>query len=287
MEHWKLNLCLFGEGGGGEGGGGAAGAAGAGDGGAAPEAAGAGEQGENRAQAFEQLIKGEYAEEFNARTQAIIDKRFKETKNLEKQMEKLKPVLDALSAKYGETDHDKLIAAVNADNSYYQEAADNEGMTVEQFRERENLRQKARSYDAMQAERQRVERERQVYAEWNQQSKTLKESYPQFDFAAECKNPETGPTFLKLLGQGVSVETAYKTLHMDELLSGAIRTAVATTQQRTVQTIAAQGRRPSENGVGGSVATQLKTTDPGKMTKAERDALVRRAARGERITFGN
>lgn len=284
MEHWKLNLCLFGEGGGGEGGAGAA-AGGEAAGNVASEATGEGAQGVDKAQAFEQLIKGEYANEFNARTQAIIDKRFKETKNLEKQVEKFRPVLDALSAKYGETDHDKLIAAVQADNSYFQEAADAEGMTVEQFRERETLRQKASSYDAMLAEHQRVERERQVYAEWNAQSQALKQSYPSFDFAAECKNPDTGPTFLKLLGQGVSVETAYKTLHMDELLSGAIQTAVATTQQRTVQTIAAQGRRPAENGLGGSVATQIKSKDPAQMTKAERDALVRRAARGERITF--
>lgn len=292
MEFWKLNLCLFGEGGGGEGGAG-------GDTGGAGAAEAAGQSAETQAQtevsasrtpeeraaAFEELIKGEYAEEFNARTQGIINKRFKETKNLEKQLEKMQPVLKALSAKYGETDHDKLIAAVNADNSYYQAAADAEGMTVEQWRERENLREKAKGYDAMQAERQRMENERQAYAQWDAQSQQLKQMYPAFDFAAECQNPQTGPTFIKLLGQGVSVETAYKTLHMDELLSGAIQTAVQQTQQRTVQTIAAQGRRPVENGAGGSVATQMKTKDPANMTKAERDELVRRAARGERITF--
>ena len=292
MKLWKLNLCLFGEGGG-EGGGDGAAASGAGNESAAPqETAGAAQEQqtaqrtpEERAKAFEELIKGEYAEEFNQRTQSIVNKRFKETKNLEAQMEKLKPVLNALSAKYGESDHDKLIAAVQADKSFYQDAADAEGMTVEQYQERETLREKARAYDQMLSERNRLETERQAYAQWDAQSKELKKTYPGFDFAAECRNEATGHTFIKLLGQGVPVEMAYKAIHADELLSGAIQTAVNTTRQRTMETIRAQGMRPDENGVGGSVAVQTKKKDPANMTKAERDEYVRRAARGERITF--
>ena len=291
MELWKLNLCLFGEGGGegGAAGGEAGGAQAAGAEGTAPAETGAEapaqRTAEERAAAFEELIKGEYAEEFKNRTQGIVSERFKKTKGLEKQLKDLEPVLNALSAKYGETDRDKLIAAVTADNSYYQDAADAEGITVEQWRERETLKEKARGYDAMVAEQQRVERERQAYAQWDAQSQQLKTVYPGFDFAAECQNAATGPQFIKLLGNGVDVKTAYEVLHKDELLSGAIQTAVAQTRQRTVQTIAAQGRRADENGVGSSVATQMKGKDPASMTKAERDELVRRAARGERITF--
>lgn len=292
MELWKLNLCLFGEGGGdgGAAGGEAGGAQAAGAEGTAPEGTGTGDASaqrtaEERAAAFEELIKGEYAEEFKNRTQGIVNERFKKTKGLEKQLKDLEPVLSALSAKYGETDRDKLIAAVTADNSYYQDAADAEGITVEQWRERETLKEKARGYDAMMAEQQRVERERQAYAQWDAQSQQLKTVYPGFDFAAECQNAATGPQFIKLLGNGVDVKTAYEVLHKDELLSGAIQTAVAQTRQRTVQTIAAQGRRADENGVGSSVAIQTKVKDPASMTKAERDEMVRRASRGERITF--
>lgn len=291
MKLWKLNLCLFGEGGGEGGGEGAAASAAGGEGAAAQPATEAQQEQpaertpEEKAKAFEELIKGEYAKEFSDRTNGIIAKRFKETKGLEAQMEKLKPVLSALSAKYGETDHDKLIAAVQADKSFYQDAADAEGMTVEQYQERETLREKARAYDQMLSERDRLETERKAYAQWDAQSQELKKVYPGFDFAAECQNEATGHTFIKLLGQGVPVETAYKAIHADELLSGAIQTAVNTTRQRTMETIRAQGMRPDENGVGGSVATQMKTKDPAAMTKAEREEMVRRARRGERITF--
>lgn len=284
---WELNLCLFGEGGG-EGG------AGAEAGGGAAEAAGNGAQqpsqtivtertSQERAAAFEQLIKGEYAEEFAARTQGIIDKRFKETKGLEKQMESMKPLMEALSTKYGVTDHAKLLEAIEADASFYQEAADEQGLSVEQYKHMRELERKAAAFDEAEKQRQRVDSERKAYAVWDQQSQALKGIYPQFDFASECQNPETGPQFIKLLGNGVDVRTAYEVMHKDELLGGAIQSAVTQTQQRTMQTIAANGMRPSENGVGGSRAAEMTKIDPSKMTKKERNALVQRSMRGERI----
>lgn len=286
MKLWKLNLCLFGEGGeGGAAGGDAGGMTAGGETGGQTETIVTERTAEERAQAFEQLIKGEYAQEFNARTQGIINTRFKETKNLQSQLDSMKPLMEALSTKYGETDHKKLIAAIEADESFYQAAADEQGLSVEQYKKMRELERKAAAFDEAERQRQRVDSERQAYAVWDAQSEQLKQVYPGFDFAAECQNEATGQQFIKLLGNGVDVKTAYEVLHKDELLSGAIQTAVNQTRQRTVQTIQARGMRPDENGLGGSVATQMKTKDPASMTKKERDELVRRAARGERITF--
>ena len=53
---------------------------------------------------FERLIKGEYKDLFDERTQKIINTRFKENKTLEEQANRAKaldPVLDLLSSKYG------------------------------------------------------------------------------------------------------------------------------------------------------------------------------------------
>lgn len=297
MEHrnlWKLNLRLFGEGGGEAGSGaGAAGAAEAAGAQAAPSDEGQNQQpaqtivtertAQKRAKAFEQLIKGEYAQEFQNRTQGIISERFKDHKQLQTQLEKTKPLMDALATKYGVTDHDKLMAAIEADESFYQAAADEQGLSVEQYKHMRELERKAAAFDEAEKQRQRVDTERRAYAVWDQQSQQLKAIYPGFDFAAECQNPQTGQQFIKLLGNGVDVRTAYEVMHKDELLSGAIQTAVQLSQQRTVQTIQAQGMRPAENGVGGSVATQMTKIDPSKMTKAERNALVERARKGERI----
>lgn len=293
---WKLNLRLFGEGGGEAGGGaGAAGAAEAAGGQAAPSGEGQNQQSaqtivtektaQERAAAFEQLIKGEYAQEFQSRTQGIINERFKETKQLQAQLDKAKPLLDALATKYGVTDHDELMTAIEADESFYQAAADEQGLSVEQYKHMRELERKAAAFDEAEKQRQRVDTERRAYALWDQQSQQLKQIYPGFDFAAECQNPQTGQQFIKLLGNGVDVKTAYEVMHKDELLTGAIQTAVQQAQQRTVQTIQAQGMRPVENGVGGSVGTQMTKIDPSKMTKAERNALVERARRGEKIVL--
>ena len=295
MNLWKLNLCLFGEGGGAAGGGagggegtGAGSAAGSEAAGTSPDQSGsqspqAERTAEERAAAFEQLIKGEYEQEFNNRTQTIINTRFKDQKQLQSRLEEMQPILDALSTRYGETDQKKLMAAIEADESFYQAAADEAGMTVDQYKERAELKRKATAYDQMQANQQRMEAERRAYAVWNQQSEQLKQIYPHFDFNAECKNPQTGERFVRLLGQGVDVRTAYQALHQDEIMSGAIQTAAQLSQQRTLDEIRANGMRPAENGVGGSVATKLAKFDVNKSTKAERADLARRAAMGERI----
>ena len=293
MNLWKLNLHLFGEGGGDGAGAGAAGVAAGGESADASVQGGQAQDGtqqpqltaEERAQAFEQLIKGEYAEEFNARTQGIISQRFKETKNMQSRLDQMQPLVDALSTRYGETDVQKLMAAIEADEGFYQSAADEAGMTVEQLKERNVLRRKAEAYDQWQAQQQRVETERRAYQQWETQSQNLKGIYPDFDFAAQCKDPQNGEKFIKLLGQGVDVKTAYEVLNHDKLIAGALKTAVNQAQMRTVQTIQAQGMRPSENGVGGSVATQMVKIDPAKMSKKERADYARRALQGERIDF--
>lgn len=293
MNLWKLNLHLFGEGGGDGAGAGAAGVAAGGESADASVQGGQAQDGtqqpqrtaEERAQAFEQLIKGEYAEEFNARTQGIISQRFKETKNMQSRLDQMQPLVDALSTRYGETDVQKLMAAIEADEGFYQSAADEAGMTVEQLKERNVLRRKAEAYDQWQAQQQRVETERRAYQQWETQSQNLKGIYPDFDFAAQCKDPQNGEKFIKLLGQGVDVKTAYEVLNHDKLIADALKTAVNQAQMRTVQTIQAQGMRPSENGVGGSVATQMVKIDPAKMSKKERADYARRALQGERIDF--
>lgn len=294
METWKLNLHFFGEGGGAAAGGDGAAAGMTGGESAAKETAAGnvaeGQQAaqrtaEERAQAFEELIKGEYAQEFNSRTQGIINARFKETKQMEARLNEMQPILDALSTRYGESDFGKLRAAIEADESFYQAAADEAGLSVEQYKERQELKRKADAYDRYQQQNQRAEAERMAYEKWQQQAQQVKAMYTGFDFGAQCKDPQTGAMFVKLLGQGVDVKTAYEVVNHDKLISGALQSAVAQAQQRTVQTIQAQGMRATENGVGGSVATQMVKIDPAKMSKKERADYARRALAGERIDF--
>lgn len=306
----KLNLQMFAEGG--EGGGAAAGTAGN-----APQNAQAGnaknplanvvygkqstgdDQGaavqtetkvtastaEDRKAAFENLINGEYKAEFGDRVQQLINKRFKESKQQEEKLTALQPVLDALGSKYGVdvSDLDKLKTAIEEDDSFYQEAADKEGVTVEQLKRMRQLERENAEFRAAREQQQRHEQAANVYAKWEQEGQTVKQLYGDFDLRTECQHPETGRDFVRLLQNGIDVRTAYEVIHKDELLSGAISYAVQSTQKRTMDNIRAKGMRPQENGAGGSIATQIVKNDPSKWTKADRAEVARRVMRGERV----
>ncbi len=89
--------------------------------------------------AFDELIKGEYKDVFAERTQQIINARFKQTKALEEQAERLKtlsPVLDMIASRYGvdASDAEALAKAIEEDDSYYEAEASEKGLTVEQLK---------------------------------------------------------------------------------------------------------------------------------------------------------
>lgn len=303
----RLNLQMFAEG---EGGGAAAGAAGES---AAPQAGNAknplanvvygkqstgDDQGnvqtetrvsastaDARKAAFEDLINGEYKAEFGDRVQQLINKRFKESKQQEERLTAMQPLLDALGSKYGVDvkDLDKLMTAIEEDDSFYQDEADREGVTVQQLKQMRKLERENAQFKAAREQQQRHERAEQVYAKWEQESQAVKQLYGNFDLQAECQHPDTGRDFVRLLQNGIDVRTAYEVIHKDELISGAIGYAVQSAQKRTMDNIRARGMRPRENGAGGSIATQIVKSDPSKWTKADRAEVARRVMRGEKV----
>ena len=56
---------------------------------------------EDRRKAFQDLVKGEYKDIYTEETQKIIDKRFKQTKELEASQAKSQTLYEALAIKYG------------------------------------------------------------------------------------------------------------------------------------------------------------------------------------------
>ncbi len=88
----------------------------------------------DKTQAFEQLIKGEYREEFAKRTQELIDKRFAKAKASEEQLAALSPLVEMLQEKYGTDAKDPaaLVKAVLDDDSYYEAEAMQKGIDVKQ-----------------------------------------------------------------------------------------------------------------------------------------------------------
>ena len=235
---------------------------------------------EDKRAAFEELIKGDYKDEFTQRTQQIIDRRFKETKNLEARLNQAQPILDMLMSKYKTDDIGKLAKAIETDDAYWEEAAEEAGLTVEQYRQVQKLERENKELRLRQQQAQGQQQMNAQLNEWYRQAEAVKAIYPNFDLKTESQNRE----FLSLLKAGIPVQKAYETMHLDELVNGAATVAARQAEQRTVSSIKNRAARPAENGTSSQSTATIKS-DVRSLTKADREEIARRAARGERITF--
>ena len=237
---------------------------------------------EDKRKAFEDLINGEYKDMFTERTQNIIDRRFKETKNLEAYKQATDPVIETLMSKYKIADGDvnKLAKAIEQDDTYWEEAAEEAGLTVEQYKTVQKLERENAEFKRMQQMQANQQKAEQQIAQWVQQGEEAKKTYPDFDFKTEARDPE----FMKMLKAGIPVQTAYEVKHMNTLLTGAARVAAQQAEQQTVARIKDKASRPAENGMSSQSASIIKS-DVSSLTKADRAEIARRAARGERISF--
>lgn len=240
------------------------------------------QQSTDRRKAFKDLVHGEYKDIYTEEMQKVIDKRFKETKELEAHRTKTTPLLEALATKYGidSNDVEAITNAVNDDNALWEEAADEAGMTVEQYKQFQKLQRDSAELQRIEAERTSEERANEQLMRWNEESEALKQSFPDFDLNAEAQNP----AFINLLRAGLPVEHAYKVIHMDDIVSNAMRSTASAAEKRATENIRARGTRPQENGSTSRSAFTVKN-DVHNLTRADRAEIARRAARGEYIEF--
>lgn len=278
----------------GEGGGGTAGAAaGSAESAGTPagtEAAGQeAQQGADDRAEFERLIKGQYKAYYDEKVQGHIKERFKASKQAEARMQKtidgMQPVMQMLAEKYhaDPEDVEAISKAIQEDSSYYEDEAAERGMSVEQLKEFKRISRENAALRAAEEQRQEKAGQQEAMLRWQQQSETVAQKYPGFQgLEEEANDPVTGERFLQLLSSGIDVENAYKVVHMDDLISGALEYGVNKARQDTVQTIKARGMRPSENGASGTGAA-VQHKDVASLTKDERAQLMKRALRGESI----
>lgn len=232
-----------------------------------------------RKSAFEELIKGEYKDEYTKRFQDDFNKRHRDYKELTEKFNVADRLLGIIAEKYGERDVTKLEQLILNDNAHLEAEAMERGMDVEQLAEIKRLKAEA---DAERRRRERVEgeiRADEQYRAWIEQATTLKNTFPDFDLNEEIKDPQ----FMGLLQRGITVDHAYKILHFDDIMQGTVNAAMKTTAKATADNIAARGNRPRENGNRGS--SVIYKNDVSRLTKAERAEIAKRVASGETISF--
>lgn len=235
---------------------------------------------EDKRKAFRALVDGEYKDQYTEDTQRIIDRRFRETKNLETQLSQQKPILDMLMQRYKIADGDlgKLTQAIENDNAYWSQAAEEAGMSVEQYKQFQKLqRENAQLLQAQRRSQNQQAAEKQLQ-KWYQEAEAMKSDYPGFDLGRESQDPQ----FLSMLRSGVPVKLAYEVMHMDEIKSTVAQTTAQQTEKQVVEGIRAKGARPAENGTSSQSGFVVKD-DPAKWTKKDRAEIVRRVQRGEQI----
>lgn len=238
---------------------------------------------EERRKAYRDMVEGEYKDLYTEDTQRIIDRRFRETKNLEQQAAKQQGVIDLLMQRYKIADGDiaKLTAAIENDNAYWSEAAEEAGMSVDQYKQFQKLQRENAALLREQRMRQGQQAAQQQLQRWHGESEQVKSIYPSFDLGAEAKNPQ----FLSMLKAGVPVQHAYEVIHMAEIKAGVAQMTAKATEKQVVAGIRAKGARPTENGTASQGAAFTVKDDPSKWTRKDRAEVARRVARGETITL--
>ena len=235
---------------------------------------------EERRQSFKDLIKGEYKDLYDEEVQTILKRRLKDEKGLKEQVSQMQPIIDLLNQKYQVAGGDiaKLMEAIEGDDVYWQDAADEAGMTVEQYKKFQKVQRENEQLLREQRVRQGQEAANRQMQAWYQESESLKATYPDFDLAAEAQNPQ----FVSMLQAGVPLQHAYEVIHMDEVKAAERQRAAKSAEQMVTANVRARGSRPAENGTTSQGAFTIKD-DVSKLTKKDRAEAIRRAQRGETI----
>ena len=231
---------------------------------------------------FEKLIKGEYKDLYDARMQNAIRGRLKATEDTVNRFNALTPTLELLAEKYGvdANDVEALNKAIEEDESFFQDEALEKGMTVQQLKEFRKMQRENADLKRQMSDQQTKERAEMLYASWVDQGEKTKTVYPSFDLKAEMENPR----FVDLLRNNIDVRTAYEVLHKDEIIPAAMQFTAKTVEQKLTNKIIAGGQRPTENGMNSQGAAAVKS-DVSQLSKADRQEIIRRVQRGERIRF--
>ena len=233
---------------------------------------------EAKRKAFRALIEGEYREQYQELFQNAFNRRFRESKGMESRLAAQQPVLELLQRRYGVEPGDMkaLRTAIEKDEGYWRAAAEQAGMSVEQYRQFEQLREDSRQLHQLRRQQKAADR----MHGWVREADALRSRYPSFDFRAELADPQ----FRSLLRSGVGVRQAYELGHMEEIKTAAARAAAHAAGEQLAARIRSSTGRPVENGISDRSAA-VTGSDVRSLTPAQRREIARRVQRGDRIRF--
>ena len=239
---------------------------------------------------WDDLIKGKFKKDYDKAIKSAINKRFKNDRGLQSQIDSIDPIVRAMADRYGVKPNPDgsipiaaLQAAIDNDNSFYEKEAFERGISVEELK---RSKQMEREISMLKNQQAQSERDRQ-WQEVVTQAEATKQMYPNFDLDTEMSDPNFGRLLATMQKAGMpnAVQTVYEVIHKDEIMSGAMAFTAQKVAAKVANSVQSGMSRPSENGVGQQSTASVGAVDPSKLTRAQIDDIKMRAARGERITF--
>lgn len=241
-------------------------------------------EGPSRQQRFAELVNGEFKAEADKWFQSRFNRRHADYKAMQEREAAMQPAMALLQEAFGWDGKDpaRLEDLLRRDNALWEERAAKEGLSVEQYRK--FLEMQAQNRQLMEAlqRQQNAQQAAETKARYEREFDAVDRKYP--GAGNILKQDFENEQFVRLVGAGVDMLSAFEAIHHEELMSGAIQRAAREAERRVSETVAANSRRPPENGAGSQAPAESRA-DVEHMSRAERQALNARALRGERVTL--
>ena len=278
-----FGLQLFADGGAGGDGTGAAGSDAGSQGSQQPGTEANGQQSVPQEPTFEELIKGKYKADYDARVQKTIQSRMKGAKANEERLTKLEPLMQMLGQRYNVDagDADALMAAMDNDEQMWQAEAMDKGMSVEQLKHIRTMERENAMFRKQEELNKRDAAAMETYMKWATQAEQAKQKFPGLNLESCLEDAQ----FVSMLQSGVDVESAYWARYHDDIMQAGMEKATTEAQKKLSASVASGSRRPTESGVGNGPTVSQKV-DVSNMSRSEFTAYMDRIMRGERISFG-
>ena len=235
---------------------------------------------EDRKKAYADF-KASYKNEFDEDVQSIVKSRLKDYKSLREKAGKQDEIIGILAQKYGAGNADELLEKMRNDESYWQSGADANDMTVEQYRKKVEMEAENARYKNELSTIRAQEAARRQYDEWLSEAAQVKAEYPEFDLNEALRNAQ----FRSLLSTKYSqyrpsMKQIYELTHADQIK----QQLVSKTKESVVADVKARGTRPKEAASSSDKGVIYKS-DVNALTKKDREDIINRVSRGEKIYF--
>ncbi len=216
---------------------------------------------------FDTLIKGKYKEQYNARQQKAIKSRFQESEAAKAELQAAAKLKDTIALRYGleNASTDDIIAAVQKDESFLEEAAAKAGLSTAQYKSLATMQQRAVNAERALEEEHKAKLREEFGRKLQNDISACQKVFPNFDFETECAENEQ---FKELVKSGIDMTKAYKFVHMDELMADGMAMAAHKGAENTAKAVKNNLRRPSEAGASGQAAATV-SVDFSKMSDEE------------------